>query len=96
MNVSGRSSTILDHADGYQDRIISNFKQIELSKDDYEKVTSIGVGNYKRFVLFVVVVFYLGNWMDRFNAPTNYRPCWNVDVFDEPQEALATTCVKVV
>ncbi|KAF9237882.1 NADP-dependent oxidoreductase domain-containing protein [Melanogaster broomeanus] len=30
-------------------RIISNFKQIELSKEDYEKVSSIGVGNVRRY-----------------------------------------------
>ncbi|KAH7883329.1 NADP-dependent oxidoreductase domain-containing protein [Phlebopus sp. FC_14] len=30
-------------------RIISNFKQVELSPEDYEKVTAIGVGNFRRY-----------------------------------------------
>lgn len=29
-------------------RIVSNFKQVELSKADYEKVTAIGQGNIRR------------------------------------------------
>ncbi|RDB24967.1 Aldehyde reductase 1 [Hypsizygus marmoreus] len=33
----------------HEDRILSNFKQVELSKEDYEKVTAIGHGNYTRF-----------------------------------------------
>ncbi|KAL4071342.1 NADP-dependent oxidoreductase domain-containing protein [Scleroderma yunnanense] len=33
----------------HEDRIISNFKQVELSKDDYEKISSIGKNNHKRF-----------------------------------------------
>ncbi|KAG6893102.1 hypothetical protein C0993_001994 [Termitomyces sp. T159_Od127] len=32
-----------------QDRIISNFKQVELSKEDYEKISSLGHNNYTRF-----------------------------------------------
>ncbi|KAI0041088.1 Aldo/keto reductase [Auriscalpium vulgare] len=32
-----------------QERIISNFKQIELSKEDYEKITAIGKSNHLRF-----------------------------------------------
>ena len=31
------------------DRIISNFSQITLSQEDYEKVSKIGVGRHKRF-----------------------------------------------
>ena len=31
-----------------EERIISNFKQIELSQEDYEKVSSIGIGNRVR------------------------------------------------
>ena len=33
-----------------ESRIISNFKQVELSKDDYEKISSIGHNNYTRYV----------------------------------------------
>ncbi|KAI0314586.1 Aldo keto reductase [Amylostereum chailletii] len=32
-----------------KDRIVSNFQQIELSKEDYEKVSQIGVGRHHRF-----------------------------------------------
>ena len=31
-----------------EERIVSNFKQVELSKEDYEKITSIGEGNHTR------------------------------------------------
>ena len=31
-----------------EERIISNFKQIELSQDDYERVSGIGIGNRVR------------------------------------------------
>ena len=31
-------------------RIISNFEQIELSEEDYEKISAIGGGNYTRCV----------------------------------------------
>ncbi len=31
-----------------EDRIVSNFKQVKLSDEDYEKVTAIGVGNRTR------------------------------------------------
>jgi len=33
-----------------ESRIISNFEQIALSDEDYEKVTSIGIGNFERYV----------------------------------------------
>ncbi|KAF8132051.1 NADP-dependent oxidoreductase domain-containing protein [Boletus edulis] len=33
----------------HEGRIISNFKQVELSKEDYEKVTAIGHGNIRRY-----------------------------------------------
>ena len=32
-----------------EDRIKSNFQQIELSKEDYEALTKVGEGNYTRF-----------------------------------------------
>lgn len=31
-----------------ESRIISNFKQVELSQEDYEKISTIGHGNYTR------------------------------------------------
>ena len=31
-----------------EERIISNFKQIELSQEDYEKVSGVGIGNHVR------------------------------------------------
>ncbi|KAF9463537.1 NADP-dependent oxidoreductase domain-containing protein [Collybia nuda] len=32
-----------------EERIESNFKQVELSKEDYEKITAVGHGNYTRY-----------------------------------------------
>ncbi|KAG6918876.1 hypothetical protein DXG01_010940 [Tephrocybe rancida] len=32
-----------------EERIVSNFKQVELSQEDYEKISAIGHGNYTRF-----------------------------------------------
>ena len=32
-------------------RIISNFKQVELSDEDYEAITALGHGNYTRYVV---------------------------------------------
>jgi L-glyceraldehyde reductase len=32
-----------------EERIVSNFKQVELSEEDYQKVSSIGVNNHTRF-----------------------------------------------
>ncbi|KAG6835754.1 hypothetical protein C0991_003718, partial [Blastosporella zonata] len=29
-----------------ESRIVSNFKQVELSQEDYEKISAIGHGNY--------------------------------------------------
>jgi L-glyceraldehyde reductase len=42
-----------------EDRIISNFKQVELSKEDYDDISSIGHGNYTRFN---VPYHYSPNW----------------------------------
>ena len=33
-----------------EERIISNFKQIELSDEDFKKVSAMGDGNHTRFV----------------------------------------------
>ncbi|EEB87749.1 hypothetical protein MPER_14779, partial [Moniliophthora perniciosa FA553] len=32
-----------------EERIKSNFQQIELSQEDYEKITSVGKGNHTRY-----------------------------------------------
>lgn len=37
----------------YAGRIISNFKQVKLSDEDYEKVTAVGKGNYARYVHYI-------------------------------------------
>ncbi|KAG2098429.1 NADP-dependent oxidoreductase domain-containing protein [Suillus discolor] len=61
-------------------RIISNFKQIALSKEDYEKVTAIGApGNFERF-----------------NIPFRYIPKWDINLFDDELEKTATYRVNIV
>ncbi len=59
-------------------RIKSNFDQLELSEEDYEKVTSL----YKE----------LGKV--RFNIPYTYEPKWNVNVFGEDAEKAAELQVR--
>lgn len=61
-----------------ESRIKSNFDQIELSDEDYKKVTSL----YEE----------LGKV--RFNIPITYAPKWDVDVFGEEVEQAATHKVK--
>ncbi|KAF8633298.1 hypothetical protein AX17_004473 [Amanita inopinata Kibby_2008] len=56
-----------------EERIISNFKQVELGKEDYEKISSIGIGNYTRYN----IPFTYGNSQ------------WDINLFDEPAEKAA-------
>ncbi|PPQ64538.1 hypothetical protein CVT24_008440 [Panaeolus cyanescens] len=60
-------------------RIISNFKQVELSQEDYEKITEIGVGNRTRFNIPRI---------------TN-TPRWDINLFNEPEELDAAFVVNV-
>lgn len=60
-------------------RIISNFKQVELSQEDYEKITSIGVNNRTRFNI---------------PRATN-TPRWDINLFNEPEEQDAAFVVNV-
>ncbi|KAJ3514487.1 hypothetical protein NLJ89_g2344 [Agrocybe chaxingu] len=62
-----------------EDRIISNFKQVELSKENYEKVTSIVLGNRTRFNIPL----------------TTNKPVWDFNLFDEPEEQTATYRVNI-
>lgn len=41
-----------------EERIVSNFKQVELSKEDYEQITAIGHGNYTRYVFTLLIMAY--------------------------------------
>ncbi|KAG2158597.1 NADP-dependent oxidoreductase domain-containing protein [Suillus bovinus] len=59
-------------------RIISNFKQVELSKEDYEKVTAIAGGK-----------------VGRFNIPICFKPKWDINLFDEEPEKVATYKAKI-
>ncbi|KAJ9474179.1 Xylose reductase 1 [Pseudozyma hubeiensis] len=59
-------------------RIKSNFDQLELKDEDYEKVTSL----YKE----------LGKV--RFNIPKTYQPFWDIDIFGEDAEKGAKYTVK--
>ncbi|KAJ1034769.1 hypothetical protein NDA13_001023 [Ustilago tritici] len=60
-------------------RIKSNFDQIELKDEDYDKVTSL----YKELAKV------------RFNIPFTYAPRWDVNVFGEDVEKEATQSVKI-
>ncbi|TKY89644.1 hypothetical protein EX895_001429 [Sporisorium graminicola] len=61
-----------------ESRIKSNFEQLELKDEDYEKVTSL----YKE----------LGKV--RFNVPYTYTPQWDINVFGEDSEKDAKYKVK--
>lgn len=83
-----------------EERIVSNFKQVELSKEDYEKITSIGEGNHTRWVFEfgkppTRVPFTILTLDVRFNIPLTYTPKWDINVFDEPIEKQATHGVKI-
>jgi len=61
-------------------RIISNFKQIALSQEDYEEISSIGHNNRTR--QFIPCTF-----------PSDSK--WDINVFDEPEEMMATFKVNI-
>jgi len=61
-----------------EERIISNFKQICLSQEEYEKITAFGRESYTRF-----------------NIPRTYEVCWDINVFNEPEEKSCEYEVKV-
>ncbi|KAK0483084.1 NADP-dependent oxidoreductase domain-containing protein [Armillaria luteobubalina] len=54
-------------------RLVSNFKQVELSKEDYEKISSLGAKEHTRFNI----------------PYAYSKPNWNVNVFNEPEEQSA-------
>ncbi|KDR75585.1 hypothetical protein GALMADRAFT_248072 [Galerina marginata CBS 339.88] len=62
-----------------EDRIVSNFKQVELSQADYEKVTAIVEGNRTRFNIPL----------------TTNKPVWDINLFDEPEEKSATYGINI-
>ncbi|KAF9009828.1 Aldo/keto reductase [Hymenopellis radicata] len=55
------------------ERITSNFKQVELSPEDYEKIYALGAKEHTRFN-----IPYLYS-----------KPTWNINIFDEPEERSA-------
>ncbi|PFH52195.1 hypothetical protein AMATHDRAFT_57557 [Amanita thiersii Skay4041] len=63
-----------------EDRIISNFKQIELSEQDAAEISKVGVGNHKRYN---APFTYLGN------------ASWDINIFNEAGELAATNRPKV-
>lgn len=62
-----------------ESRIKSNFQQIQLKDEDYEKVTSL----------------YNELGKVRFNIPFTYKPQWDINVFGEEQEKDAKFTVKL-
>lgn len=62
----------------YAERIKSNFKQIELSPDDYEKITLIGKNNHTRFN---IPATYKPKWdINLFNEPAEQDATYQVKV----------------
>lgn len=81
-----------------EERIISNFKQIELSDEDFKKVSAIGRGNHTRLVLQptshrILDISVKSGY--RFNIPFGYSIPWDVNLFDEPVEQAATFRPKI-
>ncbi|KAG2016016.1 aldo-keto reductase [Coprinopsis cinerea AmutBmut pab1-1] len=56
-----------------ESRIKSNFQQVELSKEDYEKITELGKTNRTRFNAPIV----------------SHKPIWSINLFDEEEEKVA-------
>ncbi|KAK0195995.1 NADP-dependent oxidoreductase domain-containing protein [Armillaria mellea] len=54
-------------------RLVSNFKQVELNKEDYEKISALGAKEHTRFNI----------------PYAYSKPNWNVNVFNEPEEQSA-------
>ncbi|KAF9467215.1 NADP-dependent oxidoreductase domain-containing protein [Collybia nuda] len=63
-----------------EDRIITNFQQVKLSKEDYDAISALGNGNRARFN----IPFTLADC-----------PSWDINIFDEPEEKPATHKVKI-
>ncbi|KAF8161370.1 NADP-dependent oxidoreductase domain-containing protein [Crassisporium funariophilum] len=62
-----------------EERIVSNFKQVELSKEDYEKISSIGHNNHTRFNI----------------PYTYESTKWDINTFNEPEEKSAGFSVNI-
>jgi len=62
-----------------EDRLRSNFQQIELSQEDYDRVSSIGHGTHTRFNIPL----------------TTNKPKWDVNLFNEEVEKSATHSPKI-
>ena len=60
------------------ERIESNFKQVELSDEDYEKLTELGRKHPRRY-----------------NVKTTYGILWDINIFNDPAEQVATNKVKI-
>ncbi|KAF9529760.1 NADP-dependent oxidoreductase domain-containing protein [Crepidotus variabilis] len=63
-----------------EERIKSNFQQVELSEEDFKKITAIGHNNHARFNI----------------PESYCDPIWDFNTFGEPEEAKCTYQVKVV
>lgn len=62
-----------------EQRIISNFEQVELSQEDYEKLTAIVENNRTRFNIPIKTC----------------DPLWDINTFDEPEEREAKYHVNI-
>ena len=78
-----------NYANKLQERIISNFQQVELSQDDISTLNELGKKNRTRFVSFIRLLL-LCSCSYSFNIPHHYTPRWNINIFNEPEEETAT------
>ncbi|KIK96353.1 hypothetical protein PAXRUDRAFT_10888 [Paxillus rubicundulus Ve08.2h10] len=80
-----------------ESRIISNFKQVELSEEDHEKVSSIGVGNARRRVAFANIgPSHELTAIIRYDIPEPYKQRCNINIVGEGIEKSAAVQVKIV
>jgi L-glyceraldehyde reductase len=82
-----------------EDRIIANFQQVKLSKEDYEAISALGHGNHARYSALAHLTQDRDSrtHLYRFNIPYTLADCpsWDVNIFDEAEEKPATYEVKI-
>jgi L-glyceraldehyde reductase len=62
-----------------EDRIISNFKEVEITDDDFARIFKLGEGDLRH----------------RYNIPLHYNPSWSISIFKEDKEKDARNQVKI-
>lgn len=63
----------------HENRIVSNFKEVEITDDDFARISKIGEGDARY----------------RYIVPIFFKPSWSVNVFGEEREKHGRLTVKV-